>query len=111
MENKYLLLKLSDKEKVIPLTKKDLTERAEGNWHITPAKIGKIQIAILLFRGQILAVFNIGPEVVFDRYLTRTRLNLQMVDDSPIVGKRIKTQVPNPASTITKEKLYDSFLK
>lgn len=103
---KMLILKLSDKEKEIPFNDEEkLKSRANGKWRITPQKIGKIEKALLLFRGQVIAEYKIKPTIIYDRSNKRTTFDMETIKNSKYIGKMIDYKTANPASTIEQKSL------
>ncbi|MBF7026033.1 hypothetical protein [Staphylococcus kloosii] len=102
----YIILKLSDKEIGIPFSDDEkLLERANGNWRLTPAKLGKAKKALLLFRGQVLNEYEVGSKIIFDRDNTRITFDMKTIDNSNYKGKVLNYKTPNPASIISKSDL------
>lgn len=102
----YLILKLSDKDKKVPFnSEKKLIERANGSWRITPAKLGDIDKALLLFRGQVLEEYEIGDIITFDRKNNRITFDMKVIKNSKYKGKILEYKTANPASIISKAKL------
>lgn len=105
-ETDYLILKLSDKEIGIPFSDDEkLLERANGNWKLTPLKLGKVKRALLLFRGQVLNEYKIGNKIIFDRDNTRITFDMETVVNSSYKDKVLDYKTPNPASIITNDDL------
>ncbi|TPR14992.1 hypothetical protein DY052_06080 [Apilactobacillus timberlakei] len=103
-EEKYLLLKLSDKEHNIPFgNSDDLIKRANGSWKLNPSTVSGINTAFLLFRGQILAEYKIGSTLIYNREVHRISFDMSENKNSKYINKNLKSRTANPASTITVE--------
>jgi len=102
----YLVLKLSDKDKKVPFNnEKKLIDKANGSWRITPAKLGDVDKALLLFRGQVLEEYEIGDTIIFDRKNKRMTFDMKVIKNSKYKGKILEYKTANPASIISKSKL------
>lgn len=102
----YVILKLSDKEVGIPFSDDEkLLERANGEWRLTPAKLGKAERALLLFRGQVLNEYEVGNKIIFDRDKTRITFDMKTIENSNYKGCVLDYKTPNPASIILKNDL------
>jgi len=109
--NDYLILKLSDKEKRIPFNnEKELINRANGSWRITPQKVKNTKYALLLFRGQVIGEYTIGPTIIYDRENTRTTFDMKPYNVSKYRGLYLNYKTANPASIVSQKKL-DSMIQ
>lgn len=107
----YIILKLSDKDKNIIFSDvKDLITRANGEWRINPQRIGKIDTALLLFRGQIIGEFSIGEILKYNRITKRTTFDMKPVSNSKYIGKILNYKTSNPATVMDDKKLKDSLI-
>lgn len=107
---KYLILKLSESDREIPFGNSDeLVKRANGSWRISLKKIEGVKRALLLFRGSVLAEYEIGPEIVAKNTPTGYRLtfNMKEVEDSKHKGRILNYRTANPASVVEENKLKD----
>lgn len=108
----WVILKLSDKEIGIPFSDDEkLLERANGNWRLTPSKLGKAKKALLLFRGQVLNEYEVGSKIIFDRDNTRITFDMRTIENSSYKGKVLDYKTPNPASIISKSDLDERIKK
>lgn len=105
----YLVLKLSDKDREIPMNTVDLIKRANGTWRMTLSKLGKTNKAVLLFRGQVLADLDIGPNVTWHRDSNRISLDTQLSTPQIYKRKHLAYRTANPASII-KDNNLENYL-
>lgn len=110
MNKSYIIFKLTEKDLVISFNdSKALRERASGEWRITPAKIGKIETAFVLYKGQIIAEYQVGSKIVYDRNNGRTSFDLKTVAKSDFKGKFLGSKTSNPCYTIKEKDFLDKL--
>lgn len=104
----YLILKLSDKDTSIPFgDSKALTEKANGSWRFTPARLKDVDRVLLLFRGQVLEEYTMNDEVIYNRKENRVTFDLEPVSNSKLKGKSLDYPTANPASLLPKNELQN----
>lgn len=103
----YLILKLSDKESAIPFSdSQKLTERANGAWRFTPARLKDVKTALLMFRGQVLEEYELGEKIVYNLNTKRITFDLTPVAKSQFKGKMLDYKTANPASLLDDTKIH-----
>lgn len=105
--DKLLILKLSDTDRTIPFgDKKGLLERANGAWRISLNRIKGVKKALLLFRGRVLAEYEIGSKIIVTveevKGKERHRLTFDMkeVENSVYKDRILDYRTANPASVL-----------
>ena len=106
--NKLLILKLSDTDRTIPFGNTEgLIERANGAWRISLGRIKGVKRALLLFRGRVLAEYEIGSKITVtvdeeDRH--RLTFDMKEVENSEYKDRILKYRTANPASVLDIDK-------
>lgn len=111
---KYLILKLSDKDRTISFgNSEELVKRANGAWKISLKKIEGVKKALLLFRGCVLAEYEIGSKIIVNDTDEGYRLTFDMkeVENSRHKSRILDYRTANPASVAEEEKLQDKKIK
>jgi len=110
MNKSYLIFKLTERDLDISFdNEKDLRERASGEWRITPAKVNKIKTAFVLYKGQIIAEYEVGSRIIYDRDSGRTTFDLVSVSQSNLKGKFLESKTSNPCYTIKEKDFQDKL--
>jgi len=110
MIKSYLVIKLTERDLDISFDNvEELTKRSSGEWRITPAKVGKIKTAFVLYKGQIIAEYYVGNKLVYDRDNGRTTFDLKLVKESKYKGKFLESKTSNPCYTIKEQDFQDKL--
>ena len=113
----YLILKLSDRKYPIPYNDRErLKKRAEGytdepgkigGWKTSFVTIWKTTKALAIFRGQILAEYEIEDSIKLNREEKKVLLNLKEIKNSKYLDKVLDYKTTNPCSVLnTKDFQY-----
>lgn len=99
---KLLILKLSDSDRTIPFGDKEgLLERANGAWRISLSRIKGVKKALLLFRGRVLAEYEIGSKIIVDESNDyRLTFDMKEVENSVYKDRILDYRTANPASVL-----------
>ena len=105
--SKILILKLSDSDRTIPFgDKKGLLERANGAWRISLGRIKGVKKALLLFRGRVLAEYEIGSKITVDESNDyRLTFDMKEVENSEYKDRILDYRTANPVSVLEVEKI------
>lgn len=110
--SQYLILKLSDKENAVPFSDSEkLTERANGSWRFTPARLEDVKAVLLMFRGQILEEYELGDKIIYNRKTKRITFDLTPIKNSQLKGKLLNYPTANPASLLDDTKIQSLIIK
>lgn len=103
---KLLVLKLNK----LPDTDEGIRQRAQGDWRITVERLRPVDMVVVLYQTQVVAVYEKGDTALYHFDAGRVTLDLQPADDDDdirelFLNKRLRYPVPNPATVITKNDL------
>lgn len=102
---KYIIIKLSDmrdgKFDPIPFGNANkLKERASGSWRTSLKTLYATDHALALYKGRVVAEYRLRASVQIDRKNHRLTFNMDSVEDSPYIGKKLDYPTANPISVL-----------
>lgn len=101
---KYLIIKLSDYRngKLAPIpfgNPNKLKERVSGPWRTTLKTLYETNHALALYKGQVIAAYQLRASVILDRRTHRISFTMDEAK-SPLIGKTLDYPTPNPISVL-----------
>lgn len=98
-----LVIKLNEK----PESQEDLKIRAEKSWKINPSRLKNIKYVIVLFKQEVVAEYELLPNVKYNLETGRVELQFKDVDNNilGLMNKQLDYNTSNPCTIASLNKL------